>query len=61
MPRAQTLARWLPLIVLYFVHLRRPAGVTRLAVLGGVLWLGILLVGLMDDYLTRAWLPPPGP
>jgi cytochrome c oxidase subunit 4 len=48
------------LIVLYFMHVRWGPGLTRLVVLGGVLWLGILLAGSMDDYLTRAWLAVPG-
>jgi cytochrome c oxidase subunit 4 len=48
------------LIVLYFMHVRWSPGVTRLTLIAGLLWLGILLVGGMDDYLTRAWLPIPG-
>ena len=42
------------------MHLRYSSGLTRLAVLAGILWLGILIVGAMDDYLTRGWLPVPG-
>ena len=48
-------------IVLYFMHVRWSSGLTHLVILGAVLWLGILLAGSMDDYLTRAWLPPPRP
>jgi cytochrome c oxidase subunit IV len=48
------------LIVLYFMHVRWTPGVTRLVVLGALLWLFILVAGGMDDYLTRAWLPFPG-
>jgi cytochrome c oxidase subunit 4 len=48
------------LIALYFMHLRYSGGLTRLVVLAGLLWLGILLVGGMDDYLTRGWLAVPG-
>ena len=48
------------LIALYFMHLRYSSGLTRLAVVAGILWLGILIVGAMDDYLTRGWLPVPG-
>jgi cytochrome c oxidase subunit 4 len=47
-------------IILYFMHVRWGSGLTRLTVLGGLLWLGILVMGAMDDYLTRAWLPLPG-
>jgi cytochrome c oxidase subunit 4 len=48
------------LIALYFMHLRHSSGLTRVVVLAGLLWLGILLVGAMDDYLTRGWLAVPG-
>ncbi len=48
------------LIVLYFMHVRYSGGLTQLIVLAGLLWLGLLLVGAMDDYLTRGWLPVPG-
>ena len=48
------------LIALYFMHLRYSSGLTRLAVAAGILWLGILIVGAMDDYVTRGWLPVPG-
>ncbi len=48
------------LIALYFMHLRYSGGLTRLVVLAGLLWLGILLIGGMDDYLTRGWLQVPG-
>jgi cytochrome c oxidase subunit 4 len=48
------------LIALYFMHLRWGPGIMRLVTAGGLLWLFILLAGVMDDYLTRAWLPIPG-
>ena len=48
------------LIALYFMHVRWSSGLTRLAAVGGLLWLFILVVGVMDDYMTRAWLPIPG-
>ena len=43
------------LIVLYFMHLRYGPGLMRLVAAGGVLWLMILLLGTMDDFLTRPW------
>lgn len=48
------------LIALFFMHVRSSSGLTRLVMLGGLLWLGILMVGTMDDVLTRGWLPVPG-
>lgn len=48
------------LILLYFMHLRYSQGLTRIVLLAGVLWFGILLAGTLDDALTRGWLAIPG-
>ena len=48
------------LIVLFFMELRVTRGMPRIVALAGVLWLAILLVGTLDDVLTRNWLPMPG-
>ncbi len=48
------------LIVLFFMHGRFSTGVIRIAIVGGLLWFGILFVGTLNDYLTRAWLGVPG-
>ncbi len=48
------------LIVLLFMHGRFSSGVIRIAVVAGLLWLGILLAGTLNDYLTRGWLQTPG-
>jgi cytochrome c oxidase subunit IV len=48
------------LIALFFMHLRWTHGITRLVALAALVWLGILVVGTMDDVLTRAWLAVPG-
>jgi caa(3)-type oxidase subunit IV len=45
---------------LFFMHVRWTRPVTRLVGIIGLLWLGILIVGTMDDLLTRGWLPVPG-
>ncbi len=47
-------------IVLIFMHGRYNSGITRLAMITGVIWLAILIVGVMDDYLTRDWISPFG-
>lgn len=44
------------IIVMIFMHGRYTSGVTRLAMITGVIWLAILIVGVLDDYLTRDWL-----
>jgi cytochrome c oxidase subunit 4 len=43
------------LVVLYFMHVKYSTRLTWAVVVGGVFWLGILLVLTMSDYLTRAW------
>lgn len=48
------------LIVTYFMRLRLSPPLQRLVAAAGLLWLGILLVGTLDDYLTRGWLRFPG-
>ncbi len=47
-------------IVIVFMHGRFTTGITRLAMLAGLVWFAILVVGIMDDYLTRSWIPFPG-
>lgn len=48
------------IIVFIFMHARYTTGITRLVMVVGVIWLAILIVGVMDDYLTRDWLLIPG-
>ncbi len=48
------------LIVLFFMHARYSTGITRVVIGGGVLWLGILIAGTLDDVLTRGWPGIPG-
>ena len=47
------------LVALFFMHLRHSAILTRLVVGGGLLWLAILLVLSMADFVSRNWLPAP--
>ncbi len=47
-------------IAQYFMHLRHSTGIQRMALMAGIFWLAILIIGTMDDYLTRGWLPVPG-
>jgi len=48
------------LVSLFFMHLRHSTQLTRVVVLGGLVWLGILLVLTFADYGTRAWTGVPG-
>jgi cytochrome c oxidase subunit 4 len=45
------------LIVLFFMHARYSTGLTWLVIVAAVAWLALLLVGTMDDFVTRSWLP----
>ena len=43
------------LVILFFMHVQYSTRLTWAVVVGSVFWLGILLVFLMSDYLTRSW------
>ena len=43
------------LVVLYFMHLRYSPRLTILVVLTGLVWLAILILLTMSDYLSRGW------
>ena len=45
------------LVALIFMHLKWSPRLTRLAVVGGLFWLAILLALTFSDFLTRGWLP----
>ena len=47
------------LVILYFMHVRYSPKLTRLVVAAAFLWLLILLVITMSDYLSRGWLLVP--
>jgi cytochrome c oxidase subunit 4 len=47
------------LVILYFMHLRYSAGLTRIVVVASFLWLGILISLTLSDVLTRHWTPSP--
>ena len=48
------------LINLFYMRARSFGGMPRLVIAAGLLWLGILMAGTLDDALTRGWLPVPG-
>ncbi len=48
------------LIILFFMQARFAQGITRVVIGAGLLWLGILIVGTMHDFITRGALGIPG-
>jgi cytochrome c oxidase subunit 4 len=44
------------LVALFFMHIRHSTRLTKLVVVGGLLWLGILLFLTMADFVSRGWL-----
>jgi cytochrome c oxidase subunit 4 len=48
------------LVALFFMHVRHSTRLTRLVVLGGLLWLAILLLLTLGDIMTRGWVGVPG-
>ena len=50
----------LSVVALFFMHIRHSTKLTKLVVVGGLMWLMILLFMTMTDFATRAWLGVPG-
>jgi cytochrome c oxidase subunit IV len=48
------------LVALFFMHVRHSTRLTKLVVIGGLLWLAILLLLTLGDVMTRNWLGVPG-
>jgi len=48
------------LVILYFMHVKYSSRLTWVVVASGFIWLGILFVLGLTDYLSRGWLPQPG-
>jgi cytochrome c oxidase subunit 4 len=48
------------LVILYFMHVRYSSRLVQVSVLSGILFLGILLVLTLADYVSRGWLAPGG-
>lgn len=47
------------LVILFFMHVRYSSKLTKVTVLAGFFWLGILLVMTMGDYISRGWIKLP--
>jgi cytochrome c oxidase subunit 4 len=48
------------LIVAFWMHALYESKVVWIVVAGAVIWFLIFIVGTLDDYITRSWLPFPG-
>lgn len=48
------------LVALFFMHVRYSTRLTRLVILGGLMWLAILLLLTLSDFFTRSWIGVPG-
>jgi cytochrome c oxidase subunit 4 len=46
------------LVVLYFMHVKGQTNLTKIFVVAGFLFLGILIAVTMLDYGTRGWMDP---
>lgn len=45
------------LVVLFFMHVKYSSRLTKLTVVTGLFFVGILMLETMVDYATRGWLP----
>ncbi len=48
------------LVILYFMHVKYSSRLTWVVVASGFIWLGILFVLGLSDYLSRGWIAQPG-
>jgi cytochrome c oxidase subunit 4 len=47
------------LIALFYMHLKKERGMTRIFAIAGIAWLMILFSLTLSDYISRSWLPYP--
>ncbi len=44
------------LVVLFFMHVKYSTRLTKLIVAGGFIWLGLMFLFTLADYMNRGWL-----
>jgi cytochrome c oxidase subunit 4 len=49
------------LVVLFFMHVKYATGLTRVVIICGFFWLGIMITLSLSDELTRRWELNPAP
>ena len=47
------------IIILYFMHVKYSPKLVSLVIIAAFVWLGMLFLWSLSDYLTRVYLPPP--
>jgi cytochrome c oxidase subunit 4 len=47
------------LVVLFFMNVRNSSPLTKLFVVAGLFWMGLLIILTFSDYISRGWLPVP--
>lgn len=45
------------LVVFYFMHVKLASRLTKTFVVAGLFWLGLMVVLMIADYMSRGWLP----
>src|SRR3954452_11604525 len=48
------------LVALFFMHVRHSTKLTKLVLVGALLWLSILIGFTLTDFFTRGWFGVPG-
>lgn len=48
------------LVALFFMHVRHSTALTKVVLLGGLLWLAILILLTLADFHSRGWIGVPG-
>jgi cytochrome c oxidase subunit 4 len=48
------------LVALFFMHVRHSSNLTKLVLVGALLWLAIMLGFTLADFQTRGWFGVPG-
>lgn len=43
------------LVALFFMHVRHSSSLTKLIIVGALLWLGIMIFFTLADFQTRGW------
>jgi cytochrome c oxidase subunit 4 len=47
------------LVVLFFMNVKSSSPLTKLFVVAGLFWMGLLVLLTFSDYVSRHWLPVP--
>lgn len=47
------------LVVMFFMHVKYSSNLIKLVLLSAIVWLGMLLIITLSDYLTRGWMVVP--